>query len=135
MNFRSTPWIVHIILRLTVGVSMVLVGISLYRDFGNFGILATVDLGTLRILGAIWSYLLPGLLILGGGMLVVGRYSFVTAWVGGTALGSVPIGMFFKTLMTNFRLEDALNFAYPMFIWMMLFAAALLTSPDAVEEE
>ncbi len=113
---------------------MLLVGISLYRDFPVFHIQATSDLAALTTFATVWAYILPALFILAGGFLIVGRYSFITAWLGGVSLGSVAIGMFLKTLMTNFPLEDALTFVFPIFIWMIAFHMALQI-PEVQESE
>lgn len=112
---------------------MIIVGISEYRDFAPFSANVTDGLGGFAVFGTLWAYLLPGLLILGGGMLVVGRYAFVAAWVGGIALGSVPTGLLLKTLMTGLPLPAMLKEVYPALIWIIAFYLALNIEPDFEE--
>ena len=109
---------------------MVLIGISAFRVFAPFVANVTDGLGWLSFLGTIWSYLLPALLIFGGGLLAVGRYSFVAAWTGGIALASVPVGLLLKTIMSGLPLPDMLNVATPALVWLVIFYLALNPFPE-----
>ncbi len=117
---------------------MLLIGISLYRDFAPFWGNVTVGLGRAETFGTIWAYILPGLFIFSGGMMIIGRYSFIPAWTAGIALGSIPVGMSLKTLMTNFPLPDVLEFVSPMFVWLLVYYACVnmrLPDPPPPEED
>lgn len=135
MKFRysSVQVVSNLFLRLSVGLPMILIGISEYRDFAPFSANVTDGLGSLQMFGTVWAFLLPGLLILGGGMLIVGRYSFVAAWVGGIALGSIPAGLLLKTVMTGLPLPAMLREVSPVMIWIIAFYFALNAEPDFEE--
>ncbi len=131
-NWKSTSFVSNLILRVSVGISMILIGIAVYRDFAPFMANVTDGLGFLSVFGTVWSYIMPALLIFGGGMLAVGRYSLVTAWAGGVAIGLIPIGLLLKTIMTGSPLPDILIAIYPMLIWLIAFHLAVNQFPDDV---
>lgn len=133
--WKSTAFVSNLLLRVSVGVSMTLVGAAQYRDFAPFVANVTDGLGALSILGTIWAYLLPALLVFGGAMLAIGRYSFITAWVGGIAIGSIPVGFLLKTVMTGLPLPDMLEATYPILIWLIAFTLALNPFPDQAAPE
>lgn len=133
MWYRSASFVSHLCLRVSLGLSLLLIGISLYRDFAPFWGNVTVGLGNAQIIGSMWAYILPALLIFSGGMLIIGRYSFITAWSAGLGLGSIPVGMSLKTLMSNFPLPEVIEFVSPMFIWMLVyFACVNMPQPEMV---
>lgn len=135
MRFQSTSIVSNSILRVSIGISMVLIGISEYRDFAPFLANVTDGLGWMSFPATLWGYILPALLIFGGGLLAAGRYSFVAAWTGGIALGSIPIGLLLKTVMTGSPLPDTLMAAYPSVVWLMAFYLAMNPFPDQESEE
>mgnify|MGYP000963345839 FL=1 len=123
------PWIVNFTLRLSVGLSLLIVGMTQYRDFEPFKASALDGIGGLWSLGLVWTFLLPGLLILSGSLLVYGRAMFITAWMGGLALGSVPVGLLLKSLMSGQPLPDTLMAATLYLPWLLLFFFAV-SVPD-----
>ncbi len=129
MWYKSPTWILNFSLRASLGVTLVIFGISFYRDFAPFHANVTDGLGGIEFLGTLWTYLLPALFIFAGGLLLIGRYAFITAWIAGIALGSIPVGMALKVLMTNYPLEGALTFIYPIFIWLLVLHLAIKESP------
>ncbi len=80
--------------------------------------------------GTVCSYFLPALLIFGGAFLAIGRYSFLAAWFGGIALGSIPVALVLKTVMTGMPLPDMLIAAYPSVVWMIAFYLSLNPFPE-----
>lgn len=137
MWYKSPSFVSTLFLRVSVGVSLVVLGIAFYRDFAPFHANVIDGLGSIRIIGDIWSYVLPALFIFTGGMLAVGRYAFVTAWTGGIALGSVPVGMTLKILMTNTPVPEVLAFVSPILIWLIVFHLAVTTqvTVEVAEED
>lgn len=135
MRYTYVPWIASFLLRLSLGLSMILVGIAAYRDFGPYSASVSDGLATLYALGAVWSYLLPACLILGGGLLIYGRATFVAAWTGGIALGSIPVGLLLKTLMSAIPLTDMLQALFPYLLWMLLFYHAVNMPVLPVEKD
>ncbi len=135
MRWQSVSIVSNLTLRVSIGISMMLIGISEYRDFAPFVANVTDGLGWLSPLGMVWAYLLPALLIFGGGMLAIGRYPYVAAWMGGIALGSIPVGLLLKTVMTGSPLPDTLMAAYPSVVWLVAFYLSLNAFPDTESEE
>lgn len=129
MWWKSPASVLNLTLRVSIGLTLIIFGIAFYRDFAPFHANVTDGLGAIKILGTMWSYLLPALFIFAGGLLIVGRYAFVTAWIAGIGLGSVPVGMAMKVLMTNYIPQEALNFIYPIFLWLLIVHLAVKESP------
>lgn len=117
-------------LRVSVGTTMVLIGISAYRDFAPFVANVTDGLGFLSAFGTVWAFVMPALLIFGGGFLVVGRYGYIAALTGGAALASVPIGLMLKNTLTGIPLPDMMAAAYPSMVWILAFYLALNRMPE-----
>ena len=125
MDFKSSSVALHLILRVSIGLSMLLAGIAEYRDFAPFVASVTDGLGWMTFAGTVVAYLLPALLIFGGGLLALGRYSFIAAWTGGIALGLVPVGLLLKTTMTGLPLPDMITAGVPALVWLIAFYFAL----------
>lgn len=134
MHWKSAPAVLSLVLRVSVGGSLLLMGISEYRDFAPFVANVTDGLGWLATAGTIWAYLLPALIIFGGGLLAVGRYPFIVAWTGGVALGSIPLGLMLKTLMTGSPLPTIIDAATPALLWIIVFMMAMGRMPDQQAE-
>lgn len=130
MNWKSVSATSNLVLRVPLGISMVMIGASAFRDFAPFVANVTDSLGWATPFGYIWAFVLPALLIFGGGMLAIGRYSFVAAWTGGIALGSVPVGLLLKNILTGVPLPDMMGASYPTIVWMIAFYLALNTLPE-----
>lgn len=130
MNWKSVSATSNLVLRIPLGISLVLIGISAYRDFAPFVANVTDGLGWASAFGHVWAFLLPALLIFGGGMLAVGRYSYVAALTGGVALGSVPVGLLLKNVISGVPLPDIMAASYPSVVWMVAFYLALNTLPE-----
>lgn len=119
---------------MTMGITMLLMGIAAFRNFAPFSALVVDDLGSLSFLGTIWAYLLPALLIFGGSMLAIGRYASVAAITGGIAFGSVPVGLMLKNTFGGAPLPDVAAAAYPAIIWLVAFYLASNPFPDIEPE-
>ncbi len=130
MNWKSVSVTSNMVLRVPLGLAMLMVGASAYRDFAPFVANVTDGLGWASTFGYIWAFLLPALMIFGGGLLVIGRYSYIAALAGGIALGSVPIGLILKNIITGVPLPSMLSASYPTIVWMMAFYLALNTLPE-----
>lgn len=135
MNWKSAAETSNLVLRVPLGISMVMIGASAYRDFAPFVANVTDGLGWASSFGYVWAFILPALLLFGGGMLAIGRYSYVAALTGGVALGSVPMGLILKNIVTGIPLPDMLSASYPTIVWMMAFYLALNTLPDTSPPE
>lgn len=131
MNWKSVSETSNLMLRVPLGLAMVMIGVSAYRDFAPFVANVTDGLGWAGSFGHVWAFILPALLIFGGGMLAVGRYSYVAALTGGLALGTVPVGLILKNIISGVPLPDMMAASYPTIVWMMAFYLALNTLPEA----
>jgi hypothetical protein len=130
MNWKSTSDVSSLVIRISLGLSMVMIGTSAYRDLAPFLASVTDGLGWASSFGTVWGYLLPALLIFGGGMLAVGRYSYVAALTGGVALGSIPVGLILKNIITGIPLPDMMAASYPAIVWLVAFYLAVNRMPD-----
>lgn len=130
MNWKSVSITSNLVLRLPLGLAMVMIGASAYRDFAPFVANVTDGLGWAYSLGYVWAFILPALMIFGGGLLAVRRYSYVAALTGGVALGSVPVGLVLKNIITGVPLPDMMSASYPTIVWMIAFYLALNPWPD-----
>lgn len=135
INWKSASETSNLVLRVPLGISMVMIGASAYRDFAPFVANVTDGLGWASSFGYVWAFILPALLLFGGGMLAIGRYSYVAALTGGVALGSVPMGLILKNIVTGVPLPDMMSASYPTIVWMMAFYLALNTLPDTSPPE
>lgn len=120
-------------LRASLGGTLVLIGISAYRNFSAFVANVSDGLGPIMILVVPWSFILPGLLIVGGSLLILGRYQWVAAWMCGLSVGTIPVGLILKTVLTGLPLPDMMAAGYPSIIWIV--GLYLAFSPSAEVEQ
>ena len=130
MNWKSASQTSSLVLRVSLGLTMVFIGISAYRDFAPFAANVTDGLGFFSAFGTLWSYFLPAFLIFGGGFLAIGRYQYIAALTGGVGLGTVPVGLMLKNIMSGTPLPDMMTAAYPTIVWMIAFYLAINAFPD-----
>lgn len=108
-------------LRLSFGLSLLLVGIAHYMTFEMFSMMTSDGLGPLEILGTIWAFVLPALMIVGGALFAVGMYYEIASWAAGLALGSIPVGMLLKPVLSGVALPDMMPAAINAFIWLLVY--------------
>lgn len=133
MNWKSTSQVSSLALRVPIGLTMVMIGISAYREFAPFVANVTEGLAWVSAFGTVWAYLLPASLIFGGGLLALGRYSYVAGIAGGLGLGSVPVGLILKNIISGVPLPDMMAAAYPSILWIVAFYLALNKFPEQEE--
>ena len=110
-----------LVLRLSFGLSLLLVGIAHYMTMEMFMGMTADGLGPLAFLGTIWAYVLPALMIVGGALTAVGMYSGIASWCAGVALGSIPVGMLLKPVLSGVALPDVMPAAINAFIWIIMY--------------
>ncbi len=120
-DISSPKGVAALALRLSFGLSLVLVGINHYMTMGGFSLMVTDGLGPLTFLGTLWAYVLPALMILGGALLAIGMYTEIGAWAAGLALGSIPVGMLLKPVLTGVALGDMMPVAVNTFVWILIY--------------
>ena len=108
-------------LRLSFGLSLLFVGIAHYMTLEAFSAMVSDGLGPLEFLGTIWAYVLPALQIVGGALFAVGMYYEVASFTAGLALGSIPVGMLLKSMLSGVSLGDVMPMANNTFIWLLVY--------------
>lgn len=121
-NLKSPKAAVALSLRLSFGLTLLLVGVVHYMTLDMFQGMVAEGLGPLSTLGTIWAYLLPALQIVGGALFAVGMYYEVAAWTSGIALGSIPVGMVLKSVLSGVALPEVMGAANNAFIWIIVYA-------------
>lgn len=114
--------IATLLARIAFGATLLLVGIAQYQTFSAFQGMVTEGLGALELLGILWAYILPGLMILGGGLLMLGLFLPVGAALAGVALASIPVGLVLKSVLTAVPLPTVM----PMIIDALIFLVVLV---------
>lgn len=109
-------------LRLSFGLSLLLVGVSHYMTLDMFVSMTADGLGPLAFLGQIWAYVLPALMIVGGALLAIGMFEGLGAWAAGIALGSIPVGVLLKPVLGGVSLGDVMPLAVNAFLWLLVYA-------------
>ena len=108
-------------LRVSFGLSLLFVGIAHYMTIEGFSGMTADGLGALSGLGMLWSYILPGLMIVGGALTAIGMYPVYAAWTSGVALGSIPAGMLAKSVLSGAALPDVMPMANNALIWLIVY--------------
>ncbi len=120
-DYKNPKAAMKLIVRVSFGLSLLLVGISHYMTFDMFMGMTTDGLGALTVLGTLWSYVLPALMIVGGALFTIGMFTEVAAWTAGIALGSIPVGMLLKPVLGAVPLPDMMPAAINAFIWLLVY--------------
>ncbi|PIR53768.1 hypothetical protein COU75_04285 [Candidatus Peregrinibacteria bacterium CG10_big_fil_rev_8_21_14_0_10_42_8] len=120
-DLKSPKAAAAIALRISFGLSLLLVGIAHYMSLEMFAEMTSDGLGALSILGTVWAYILPALMIVGGALFAVGMYYEVASWASGLALGSIPVGMLLKPVLSGVALPDVMPMAINAFIWILVY--------------
>mgnify|MGYP006865008812 CR=1 FL=1 len=120
-NLNDPKTAAKLVLRVSFGLSLLLVGISHYMNLEMFMAMTSDGLGPLEFLGTVWAYILPALQIVGGALFAVGMYYEIAAWSSGVALGSIPVGMLLKPVLSSVALPDMMPAAINAFIWLLVY--------------
>ena len=120
-DFKNPKDAMKLIVRVSFGLSLLLVGISHYMTFDMFTGMVTDGLGALTILGTLWAYVLPALMIVGGALFAIGMFTEVAAWSAGIALGSIPVGMLLKPVLGAVPLPDMMPAAINALVWLLVY--------------
>ncbi len=117
---KSPLGVIAFCTRISFGVSLLLVGLIHYMTLDGFKGMSSDGLGALEPLGNLWAYILPGLMIVGGALVALGMFMEVSAWLVGIALGSIPVGMLLKPVLSAVTLGEMMPMAINAFIWMLV---------------
>lgn len=120
-DFKSPKSAAALVLRVSFGLSLLLVGVSHYMTMPMFKGMVMEGLGPLTPLGGIWALVLPLLMIVGGALLTVGMYTHIGAWAAGIALGSIPVGVLLKSILGGVPLPDVMPAANNTWLWLLVY--------------
>ncbi len=124
----SPKGIAAVLLRISFGVSLLMVGLTHYMTMDAFKAMTMDGLGALEPVGSLWALILPALMIVGGALVTIGKYSEIATWASGIALASVPIGMLLKPVVGGVPLPNVLPDTIDGFIWLIVFVLVVKTS-------
>lgn len=124
----SPKCIVALCLRVSFGLSLLFVGVAHYLTIGAFRDIVSDGLGAVSLLGALWAYILPGLMIVGGALLVADKRRDIASWATGLALGSIPAGMLLKSVIGGVSLADTMPAAINAFVWILVYGLVVKMS-------
>jgi len=125
---KSSMGIATVLLRVSFGLSLLLVGLMHYMTFQSFKGMTMEGLGVLEPLGMVWAFVLPALMIIGGALLVLGFYLEVGSWAAGIALASIPVGMLLKPVLSGVSLPSVMPSAIDAFIWLIVYFLVVKSS-------
>lgn len=123
--WSSPKEISRLLTRVFFGLSLFFVGVVHYKTVADFAAFVGDGLGTLSMIGTAWGYVLPGLMIVGGALFVIGKFPKVAVWTAGIALGSIPAGILFKSVITEMPLGDTMPGAVNAFTWLIVYMFAV----------
>ena len=118
---KSPKCAAKLAVRVSFGLSLLLVGVAHYMTLDMFSGMVSDGLGALTLVGTIWAYVLPALMIVGGALFAVGMYYDIASWASGIALGSIPVGMLLKPVLSGVALPDVMPMANNALIWLLVY--------------
>ena len=125
---KSPKCIVALCLRVSFGLSLLFVGIAHYLTISAFRGMVSDGLGAVSLLGSLWAYVMPALMIVGGALLVLDKRRDIEAWASSLALGSIPAGMLLKSVIGGVSLADTMPAAINAFVWIALYILVMKMS-------
>lgn len=117
----SPKCIAKLLLRVGFGLALLLVGVAHFQTFSGFQGMVADGLGPLKPLGSLWAYILPLLMIVGGGLIVAGKKSDIATWCAGIALVSIVVGMLLKTVIGGVPLEQMMATVHNTYLWLLIY--------------
>ncbi len=120
-DLKNPKTAMKIVLRVSFGLSLLLVGVAHYMSLSDFMGMVAGGLGPISMVGTLWAYVLPALMIVGGALFVVGMYCDIAAWAAGVALGSIPVGMLLKPVLGGVALGEMMPHAINAFVWLLVY--------------
>lgn len=116
-----------LVVRVTFGLSALLIGLAHYGTIQEFSGFVAMGLGPLAPFGLLWGYIYPGLLVIGGALLLAGN-SLASTWLLGIAFGSVIVGMLLKPLLGGVALIDVMPATINAYIYLFAYVLAVKCS-------
>lgn len=110
-----------IVVRTSFGLALLFVGLIHYMTILSFVHTVSDGLGPLTVFGKAWAYVLPALFVAGGTLFALGMYLEWAAWIAGIGLGSIPVGVLLKPIMSGVPLAQAMPSAVNAFVWLTVY--------------
>ncbi|HLD08397.1 MAG TPA: hypothetical protein VJB60_05020 [Candidatus Peribacterales bacterium] len=111
-----------ILLRVSFGVALALVGVNHYMTISTFAPFVAGGLGPIDGLGTLWAYILPALMIVGGALLAAGYREDIGVYASGVALASIVIGMLLKPVFGDpASLGTVMPAVNDAFLWLLVY--------------
>lgn len=111
------------LLRWSFGLCLLFVGVSHYMTFDSFSLMVSDGFEPIPVfmfLSQIWAFVLPALMIVGGGLLIAGVLMQWGVLASALALMSIGPGMLLKSVVTGFALEEMMPLVTNTFIWIIV---------------
>ncbi len=122
----SSKCVSKCVLRVGFGAALFLFGVAHYMDFQAFAPMVTGGFtGVLASLAGLWAYILPLLMIVGGGLFVAGYRMDIAAWCGGVALLSIIIGMMLKDILGTVTMGEVAPAVQNALLWLLVYLFAV----------
>ena len=118
---HSPKGIIGMLLRISFCLSLIFVGLAHYMQIDAFKGMVATGLGPVAPLGMLWAYVMPGLLIVGGFLMLIGQYVDIGVWAAGIGVASIPAGMLLKSVVGGVSLAETMPAAINAFIWLLVF--------------
>ena len=117
----SPKCIAKLVLRVTFGAALALIGVAHYMTLSGFVGMVSSDLGALSALGKIWAYVLPARQIVGCVLIVAKYRTDIATWAAGVALGSIAVGMLLKAVVGGASLGDVMGAVNYTMVWLLVY--------------
>lgn len=125
---RCPLCIVASVARISLGLSLLFVGLVLYMNFTSSSAMMSEDLAFLSFLGSLWAYILPALMIIGGSLFALGMFRDVAVWAASIAIGSIPVGMLLKSVLSGLPLTATMPMTIDAFVWLIALVVVIKVS-------
>ena len=116
--------IAGILLRVSLGLSLMFIGVNYYAHVQVLAVTMRTGFGYFTGVADSWAYVMPGLLVIGGVLLLIGQHLDVAAWAAGIALASIPAGLLAKATLGVAPLSAVMPQATQSLLWLIVFYLA-----------
>ena len=129
MNFfRSPKCVAAGLLRIGFGLTLLLIGLSEAMSLAEFQVSLAGGLGPLVPLGIAVAYAVPGLMMLGGLLLIADLFPAVSVLAAGLSLIIIPVIALLKSMISHVPLEDVMPTVLNSFLWLLVYILMVKSS-------
>lgn len=113
------------LLRITVGLSLAMIGLAHYLDFTAFTQMAEGGLGSLTVIGTIGAYVIPALEIVAGLWFAIDAKNMWAGKLVGLTFLLICVGLLLKPLFGSATLTDVMPMVQGTLVWALVAAVAV----------